>query len=81
MTAAVFKKACHRFAQAAAPYIPIKDDAHYEEVLKLIESFLEEAEDSPDDPINAVIDLLNRAIESYENRDEELVAFEARAIE
>lgn len=80
MTAVAFKEACHSFAQAAAPYIPIKDDAHYEEALELIESLLEEAEDSPDDPINAVIDLLSRAIETYENRDEELAAFEKRAM-
>ncbi|TVP55649.1 MAG: transcriptional regulator [Halomonadaceae bacterium] len=80
MTAVAFKEACHSFAQAAAPYIPLKDDAHYEEALELIESLLEEAEDSPDDPINAVIDLLGRAIEAYENRDEELAAFEECAM-
>jgi len=81
MTAVAFKEACHRFAQAAAPYIPIKDDEHYGEALELIESLMEEADDSPGDPINTVIDLLGRAIEAYENRDEELVAFEKRAME
>jgi len=81
MTAASFKEACQSFAQAATPYLPIRDDAHYEEALALIENLLEEAEDSPDDPLNAVIDLLSRAIEAYENRDEELVAFERRAME
>nr|WP_298380816.1 transcriptional regulator [uncultured Halomonas sp.] len=81
MNAVAFKEACHSFAQAAAPYLSIKDDAHYEEALELIENLLEEAEDSPDDPINAVIDLLGRAIEIYENRDEELAAFESSAME
>lgn len=66
MTAVAFKEACHSFAQAAAPYLPIRDDAHYEEALELIESLLEEAEDSADNPINAVIDLLGHAIETYE---------------
>jgi len=80
MTALAFKEACHSFAQAAAPYVPIRDDSHYEEALELVESLLEEADDSPDDPLNAVIELLGRAIETYENRDEELVAFEARAM-
>ena len=80
MTAVAFKEACHSFAKAAAPYIPIKDEAHYEEALELIESLLDEAEDSSDDPIKAVIDLLSRAIETYENRDEELAAFEKRAM-
>jgi len=81
MTAVAFKEACHSFAQAAAPYLPIRDDAHYEEALTLIESLLEEAEDSPDDPLNAVIDLLGHAIEAYENQDKELVGFEQRALE
>ena len=80
MTAVAFKQACHSFAQAAAPYLPIREDAHYEEALALIESLLEEAEDSPDDPLNAVIDLLGHAIETYESRDEELAAFEQRAL-
>lgn len=81
MTAVAFKEACHSFAQAAAPYLPIRDDAHYEEALALIESLLEEAEDSPDDPLNAVIELLGHAIETYENSNEELAAFEQRALE
>lgn len=81
MTAVAFKEACHSFAQAAAPYLPIRDDAHYEEALTLIESLLEEAEDSPDDPLNAVIELLGHAIETYENRNDELAAFEQRALE
>ncbi|WOD28633.1 transcriptional regulator [Alloalcanivorax xenomutans] len=81
MTALVLKEACRSFAQAAAPFIPIKDDAHYEEALELIESLLEEAEDSPDDPINAVIDLLARAVETYENQNEELAAFEKQAMD
>ncbi len=81
MTAVAFKEACHRFAQAAAPYISIKNGEHYGEALELIESLLAEAQDASDDPMNAVIDLLARAIETYENRDEELATFEKRAME
>lgn len=80
MTVVAFKEACHSFAQAAAPYLPIRDDAYYEEALALIENLLEEAEDSPDDPLNAVIELLGHAIETYENRNEELAAFEQHAL-
>lgn len=80
MTAVAFKEACHSFAQAAAPFAPIKDKARYEEALVLIESLMEEAADSLDDPLNAVIELLSQAIENYENRDKELVAFELRAL-
>ena len=81
MTATAFIDACHSFAQAAAPYLHIQDEQHYEEALDLIESLLEEAEDSPDDPINGVIDMLSRAIEVYENKNEELLAFEKRVMD
>ena len=80
MTAVAFKQACHSFAEAAAPYFPIRDEAHYQEALALIESLLEEAEDTPGDPINAVIEMLARSIESYENRHADLVEFETRAM-
>lgn len=80
MTAVAFKQACHSFAEAAAPYFPIGDEAHYQEALALIESLLEEAEDTSADPINAVIDMLARSIESYENRHADLVEFETRAM-
>ena len=78
MTALAFKDACHSFAEAAAPYIHITDNRHYEEALELIENLLEEAEDSPDDPLNAIIEILSHAIEAYESKDDVLVAFEKR---
>ena len=80
MTAVAFKEACHSFTQAAAPYFHITNEKHYEEALELIESLLEEAKDSRDDPLNAVIDMLSHAIEVYENKDEALVLFEKRAM-
>ena len=80
MTALAFKETCHDFVQAAAPYLHITDDAHYAETLELIETLLEEAEDSLDDPINAIIEMLSRSIEAYENQDPELAAFESRAV-
>ena len=81
MTALAFKDACHNFAQAAAPYFHITDDKHYEEALELVENLLEEAEDSPDDPLNAVIEMLSHAIEAYEKEDGELTAFEKQAMD
>ena len=81
MTASAIKDACHSFAQAAAPYTHITDNRHYEETLELIENLLEEAEDSPDDPLNAVIEMLSRAIEAYENKDDVLAAFEKRVMD
>ena len=81
MNAIALKNACHDFAQTAAPYLHIKDENHYEETLALIENLLEEAEDSLDDPINAIIDLLSQSIETYENSDEELAELETRAMQ
>jgi len=81
MTAVAFKDACHSFAQAAAPYFHITDEKHYEEALELVESLLEETKDSPDDPLNAVIDMLGHAIKIYENEDEALALFEKQAMD
>jgi HTH-type transcriptional regulator/antitoxin HigA len=81
MTALAFKDACHSFAQAAAPYTHITDNRQYEKTLELIENLLEEGEDSPDDPLNAVIEMLSRAIEAYENKDDVMAAFEKRVMD
>jgi len=73
------RHACRQFANAAAPFCHISDVKHYEMALELIESLFEEADDSPVDPLNAVISLLSEAIEEYESRDREMVAFENEA--
>jgi len=81
MNATAIKNACHDFAQVAGPYLHIKDADHYEETLALIEELLEEAEDFPEDPVNALIDLLSRSIEAYESMNDEFVEFEKNAME
>jgi HTH-type transcriptional regulator/antitoxin HigA len=81
VTAAVFKNACHSFAKAAAPYFHITDHRRYEEALELVEELLDEAQDTPDDPLNAIIEMLGHAIEAYENEDEELAKFEQRVMD
>jgi HTH-type transcriptional regulator / antitoxin HigA len=80
MNTLALKAACHDFSQIAAPYLQIKDADHYEETLILIESLMEEVADDTDDPMNAVIDLLAHSIEVYENRDNVLADFEAKAM-
>lgn len=80
MKAEAFKQACHSFAEAAAPYFPIGDEAHYREALALVESLMEEVADTPAAAINAIIEMLARSIESYENRHADLVGFETRAM-
>ncbi len=81
MTALAFKDACHSFAEAAAPYLHISDDVHYEEALELVEVLLEEAEDSPCDPLNAIIEMLSHAIGVYENKSQAVVDFEKDAMD
>lgn len=81
MTAVAFIETCHSFALAAAPYFNLADDGHYEEALELVENLLEEAKDSPDDPLNAIIEMLGHAIEAYENKDKDLAAFEKQSMD
>lgn len=75
------KNACQNFAQIAAPYLHIKDHKHYEETLELVEDLLQEADDSLDDPMNSVINMLSHSIEVYENTDEELAGLETRIMD
>jgi HTH-type transcriptional regulator/antitoxin HigA len=75
------KEACYRFADFAAPFCPIRNPEDYEQALELVESLMEEAVDSPGDPLNAVVSILADAIENYENQDEELLEFENRAMD
>lgn len=75
------KEVCTHFAYVAAPYCHITDSVRYEQALELLESLLEEAQDSMDDPLNSVIDMLSHAIEVYESSDSELAAFEKRAMD
>ena len=75
------REACHRFADAAAPFCHIADAEHYEMSLQLVEILLEEADDTPGDPLHAVISMLSDAIEQYESTDSEIVEFEKQAVE
>ena len=75
------KEVCYRFADFTAPFCPIGNPEAYEQALELVESLLEEAEDSPDDSLNVVISILVDAIENYENKDEGLLEFENRAMD
>jgi HTH-type transcriptional regulator/antitoxin HigA len=73
------RDACRRFANAAAPFCHIADAKHYKMTMELVESLFEEAEDSPADPLNAVISMLSDAIREYESTEREMVAFEDQA--
>ena len=78
---AALKTAFQEFAGIAAPVLNIQDETHYVSALALIEELMTESEDSADDPLGPMIDILARAISDYESRDPEIVAFEKEARE
>lgn len=67
------------FIAEARPFVQIADETGYEQALEALESVLELADDTPDDPMNPLIDMLSRAIEQYETQDTELAAFLSEA--
>lgn len=73
------RDACRLFAEVAAPYCHIADPEHYQLALALLDGLFEEAEDAVDEPLNAVISVLSRAIEVYERSDTPLMGFERAA--
>ncbi len=79
MAQAALRSAFQDFARVAAPYRHITDEGHYEEALSLIEELLEEAEDSNEDSLNGLIDILGRTIADYEARVKKLATFDAVA--
>ena len=78
MTAISLKTLCHEFVEAAGPYLNINERKCYIEAIELVEVLLEEADDSRNDPLNKIIDMLTRSIHEYENRDQHIADFEQR---
>lgn len=78
MTAIALKTLCHEFVEAAGPYLNINEHTRYIEAIQLVEVLLEEVDDSKNDPLHKIIDVLTQSIHEYENRDQHLAAFEQR---
>lgn len=57
----------------------VDKNASYEEALEIIEHLFAEAKDTPDDPLNDLIDIISRSIEKYESTQEDIVNFENEA--
>lgn len=68
-------KAYRTFIDVAWPYLYITNEEDYQESLDLLESILESSQDSKDDPLNPLINLLSRAIERYESGDDKVKIF------
>ena len=57
----------------------LQNEDDYNEALAALEEVLESSDDSPNDPLNLLIDMLSQAISQYEAQDEELIAVELHA--
>lgn len=79
-TAEVIKSSYQQFMGVASDFVNIKDNEHYEEALAFIEELLEEANDTEDDPINGLIEMIANAIEKYESKDPKVTQFEQEAM-
>ncbi len=67
------------FISVAQPLVNITNEDDYHTALATLEETLEAASDSVDDPFNPLIDMLSHAIEKYESKDDELMAFVTEA--
>ena len=67
------------FLNIAERHVDITNEEDYRESLDLLEILLESSQDSKDDPLNPLIDLLSMAIERYESSDEKLKTFTEEA--
>lgn len=63
------------FIEVVWPYVHIADEDAYKAALGLLESLLESANDSKEDPLNPLIDMVSNAIEHYEDMDDQLNEF------
>lgn len=78
MTSALMQDLCKEFAQDLAPYVNIKSEKQKRQTLAMTELLLDDANDTCEDPLNALIGLLSRAVESYENSQDDISFFEQR---
>jgi len=71
--------AYEEFMTTAQAYVDIETESAYQEALDTLEMILDSANDSLDEPLNPLINMLSNAIERYEMQDQELAAFVAES--
>ena len=69
--------AYEQFMASAHAYVNIENESDYQGALDALDTILESASDTLDDPLNPLIDMLGNAIEKYELQDQELINFVA----
>ncbi len=67
------------FASQASNILNLKTQSDYEYSLELIEFLCDRANDSEDDPLNDLIEIISRSIEEYESKQDDLIQFEKEA--
>lgn len=67
------------FAHNASSILHIKSDKAYEEALELIEHLFDETNDTIDEPLNDLIEIISKSIEKYESNQEGIVKFDIEA--
>jgi HTH-type transcriptional regulator/antitoxin HigA len=67
------------FMQTAHSYVNLSDEEDYIAALAALEEILEAADDTEEDPLNPLIELLSQAIDTYEAQNEDLLAFQEQA--
>ena len=67
--------AYEEFMASAHAYVNIETESDYQGALEALETILESASDTLDDPLNPLIDMLSNAIEKYELQDHTLIDF------
>ncbi len=67
------------FASEASNILHIKTEQDYQDALETMEHLFTTAEDTKDDPLNDLIEIISRAIAKYEAGQEDIVAFDKKA--
>ena len=66
------------FAQNASNILHIESEKAYKEALEMVEHLFDEADDSIDEPLNDLIDIISQSIAKYESSLEGVVEFEKK---
>ena len=65
------------FAHNASNILHIKSGKSYEEALELIEHLFNESNDTVDEPLNDLINIVANSIEKYESSQDDIVKFDS----
>ena len=79
MSQAALIDAYDQFMKTARSYVELRSEDDYQQALTTLDELLESAEDTIDEPLNPLIDMISNSIEAYDAQDDELMEFIACA--